>query len=193
MVNDGMTITVKEKGSKPYMTKKQRLQIAVILASTTLQLQDTEWLKSQWGKKDILFHNGLAEQPYISKVFPKESFESEQLEDAMTSVSPIRNETMFNLGVLLLELSYGKSLDHFKSEDDPPIFTEYFIARRLVETLADEEASGYVDAVRACIHCDFGAKSKVPSLDNDVFRQAVYDDVVVPLEDEWKHWNKRSI
>lgn len=178
----------------PYMTKKQRLQIAVTLASTILQLQTTEWLSSEWGKKDIIFHDGLAGYPYISKVFQKNDMEPEQPKPTTThaSFTPVRNESVFRLGVLLLELSYGKPLDHFKSADDPPYFTEYAIAKRLVENLAEEEASGYADAARACIFCDFGTKVKVSSLDNEAFRQALYDDVVVPLEDEWKHWNRRS-
>ncbi len=178
----------------PYMTKKQRLQIAVTLASTILQLQTTDWLSSEWGKKDIIFHNGLAEHPYISKVFHKDDMESQQPKSKTThaSFSPVRNESVFKLGVLLLELSYGKPLDHFKSADDPPYFTEYAIATRLVENLAEEEASGYADAARACIFCDFGTKVRISSLDNEAFRQAFYDDVVVPLEDEWKHWNRKS-
>ena len=185
-----------DQGPHMNVTKKQRLQIAVTLASTALQLQETAWVDGCWGKKDILFHHGHLEDPYISKMFQKEVPELQQpnsrgKKDALSSISPIRNEALFNLGVLLLELSYGKSLDDFKSAEDPPIFTEYAIARRLVEDLTEEAASGYVDAVRACIFCDFRTKINSMSLDNDSFRQAVYNDVVVPLEEEWKHWNKR--
>lgn len=187
-------VTFTRTVSLPYMTKKQRLQIAVTLASTALQLQTTEWLNSEWGKGDILFHNGQAEQPFISQVFQRDHLKVEQPKHTgkHASFSPVRNESVFKLGVLLLELSYGKPIEYFQSADDPPYFTEYAIAKRLVEDLAEEEASGYADAARACIFCDFGTKVKVPSLDNEAFRQAVYDDVVIPLEDEWKHWNRKS-
>ena len=173
------------------MTKKQRLRTAVTLASSTLQLQTTDWLNSKWGKEDILFHHDYMEQPYISKIF-REAHVGDQVPgntNDITYCGPIRNESIFNLGVLLLELSYGKPLDHFKSPDDPPVFTDFVIARRLIEDLAEEESSGYVDAARACIFCDFGTKVKIPSLDDKAFRQAVYQDVVLPLEDEWRHWN----
>ena len=185
------------QGARIQVTKKQRLQIAVTLASTALQLQDTAWLDGCWGKKDILFHHDQLEDPYISKMFQKELPEVQQPDiparkDFLSSISPIRNEALFNLGVLLLELSYGKSLSDFKCPEDPPIFTEFAIARRLVEELTEEAASGYVDAARACIFCDFGTKINIMSLDNGSFRQAVYNDVVVPLEDEWKHWNRTS-
>ena len=181
--------------SRRCMTKRQRLQTAVILASTTLQLQTTEWFDSNWGRGDILFRNGLPELPYVSKILPKDLPEIKISVNSEKKIScgPIRNESLFNLGVLLLELSYGQPLGHFKSPEDPPIFTEYAIAKRLVEELVEEEASGYVDAARACIFCDFGPKVRNPSLNDQVFRQAVYDDVVVPLEEEWRHWNGRSV
>ena len=181
--------------SSCYVTRRQRLKIAVILASSILQLQTTEWIDSDWGREDILFRHGLPEQPYISKAFSRTISEGgKPVEiDGKVSCSPIRNESLFKLGVLLLELSYGEPLHTLKSPEDPPIFTEYAIARRLVEELDGNEPSGYVDAARACIFCDFGGNVRVQSLNNQVFRQAVYDNVLVPLEEDWKHWNRRYV
>ena len=188
--NHGVSTPQMDVSAIPHLSKKHRLQLAVTLASTALQLQTTPWLESKWSKEDILFHNGLPEHPYISKTFEKDANAMEAPDHPKKDFSsPIRNESMFNLGVILLELSFGKSLDQLKIEEDPDIYTEYAIARRLVDTLADEESPGYANAAWACIYCDFGSKVKSPSLDNEAFRQAVYDDVVVPLEEEWKHWN----
>lgn len=190
----GLTPNMETKRSVPNLTKKNRLRLAVTLASTALQLHTTPWLQKRWGKKDILFHDGSAEHPFVSQRFPQAANGAEVANNTPAKISwtPVRNESIFNLGVLLLELSYGKSLDTFKSPDDPPMFAEYAIASRLVDNLAEEESSGYVDATRACIFCDFGNKVKTPTLDNEAFRQAVYDDVFVPLEDDWKHWNRMS-
>ncbi|CAD6571137.1 MAG: hypothetical protein ASARMPREDX12_004140 [Alectoria sarmentosa] len=188
------TRTLETRKSVPHLTKKNRLRLAVTLASTSLQLHTTPWLQKRWGKKDILFHDGSTEHAFVSRNFSQVASEPDEASSAPAKVSwtPVRNESIFNLGVLLLELSYGKSLDTFQSPDDPPMFTEYAIASRLVDHLAEEESSGYVDAARACIFCDFGTKVKTSSLDNEAFRQAVYDDVLVPLEDDWKHWNRSS-
>ena len=174
----------------PSMTQKTRLQLAATLASTALQLQMTPWLSSKWSAKDVLFHDCIPEHPYVTKSFSKDSSQPEQPNaDTTSPVGMFRNESIFNLGVLLLELTLGKPLDCFKSPQDPQIFTDYFIARRLAETLAEEASFGYADAVKACIHCDFGRDVKNHTLDNDTFRQAVYDHVVAPLEDEWKQFN----
>lgn len=172
------------------MTKKFRIQLALTLACTTLQLQPTHWLDQKWVKTDIVFYDGLEELPYLAKVFHK----SEELQEAdatqsQPSWSRIRNRNIFNLGVLLLELLLGKSLHHFGTPDDPPENIEYFIAERILNDLPDEEPPAYVKAVRTCIFCDFGGGVDLSNIDSDEVRQAIYDDVVVPLEDEWEHWN----
>ncbi len=174
----------------PRLDKKNRLRLAITLASTALQLNNTPWLHDQWGNEDILFHDGSVEHLYISKSFETNPDEPQQTRDSPWT--PVRNESIFNLGVLLIELSYGRSLDSFQTPGDHAEFTKYAIATRLVNSLAGEETEGYVSATRTCIFCDFGAKIKSLSLDNPSFRQVVYDDVFVPLEEDWKHWNRLS-
>lgn len=83
-----------------------------------------------------------------------------------------------------LELSRNKPLKYFITENDPPQFTEFWVTRRVVEALGDEEGTNYLSATQAYINCDFGGRIPRPSLDNDAFREAVYRDVVVPLEEE---------
>ena len=161
----------------PLLTPEFRLKLATTLASTALQLQTTPWLNSSWDSNDVLFHTGVAPDPYITKGFNSESNQpGEPIK--LAEPSPVRNRSIFNLGVLLLELCLGKPLDHFKTPEDSSIFTEFCTAKRLVENLAEEASSGYADAVTACIYCDFGREVKDRSLDNDAFRQAVYEYVV---------------
>jgi hypothetical protein len=38
------------------MTRKERMNLAVVLASSYLQLQATPWLSDTWGKRDIVFN-----------------------------------------------------------------------------------------------------------------------------------------
>ena len=133
----------------PCLTKKNRLQLAVTLASTALQLQTTPWLDQTWNRRDILFHDGLIESPHVSKTFSKEQVEPNTSIRSVNPWTPIRNTSIFGLGVLLLELSFGKPLESFKKDDDPAPFTEIAIARRLVDELTEEESSGYADAARS--------------------------------------------
>ena len=155
----------------PPSTPKFRLKLAAILASTALQLQTTPWLNNSWDSNDVLFHTGIAVHPYITK-----SFNSD--------VNQIENP------VKLAELCLGKPLDHFRTPEDPSILTDSCMAKRLVEDMAEKVSTGYADAVKACIYCDFGMEVKDHSFDNDAFRQAVLEYVVTPLEDDWRHFNR---
>ncbi|KAL8725717.1 MAG: hypothetical protein Q9181_006305 [Wetmoreana brouardii] len=165
--------------------------LAVILASTTLQLHTTPWLESDWSGNCIRFHGGSLDHPYVSKAFPAPGGAT-----AGTACEqfcgPIRNRSIFGLGVLLLELATGKPLETYKNSQRTVPFEDFMIASQLVQSLADEEGPGYVDAAQACIFCNFGSKAKALDLDNDSFRQAVYEDVILPLERDLEYFCGRA-
>jgi hypothetical protein len=182
---------------KVYLTRKERLQLALILASTMLQLHTTPWLSERWGKSDILFlrqlggsHGPLIEQPYISKPF--KSYKALPPTDLPANKSPpgsiIRNKSVFDLGVLLIELCFNKSLEQMQTADDLDddgkvnSYTTLSTANRLIPEVYAEAGVRYGDAVRRCIRCDFDQREE--TFESDEFRQAVYQRVVAPLEDD---------
>lgn len=102
------------------LTRKERLSLALMLASTLLQLHTTSWLSERWGKQDILFlrkldgmRNPTVEQPYISKSFKSGHTKLSHSTTQIKRRSPllIRNTSVFDLGVLLIELCFNKSLE----------------------------------------------------------------------------------
>ncbi|KAL8731165.1 MAG: hypothetical protein Q9166_003572 [cf. Caloplaca sp. 2 TL-2023] len=170
------------------LTRKARLQLAVTLASTALQLHTTPWLDADWNSKSIHFRQESIEHPYISSTFPKTH--KLDKEDAKPTFTPIRNQCLFSLGVLLTEVYLGRPLD---CHEDPkrPFQTEDFSkVAAFVERLAQEEGTGYCDALKACIWCDFGVREL--DMENDSFRRAIYERVVVPLEQELDYYCRRQ-
>ncbi|KAL9632428.1 MAG: hypothetical protein Q9204_003802 [Flavoplaca sp. TL-2023a] len=167
------------------LTRKIRLQLAVILASTALQLHTTPWLDSSWNGKIINFHQGALNHPYISKVFTKAT-PTQPVEK--TTLGPVRNQTLFALGILLLELSTGKPLDSFKDPQNSGPFEEFVTASQVLQAISEEESLNYYEAAQACIFCNFRGSAKDLNLANDAFRQAFYEDVVVPLEEDLKYY-----
>lgn len=182
---------------KLHLTGKERLQLALILASTMLQLHTTPWLSERWGKSDILFLRQLGgtrapliEQPYISKAFrsSKALPSTCAILGKSPSTSIIRNKSVFDLGVLLIELCFNKSLEQIQTPDDLDddgkvnSYTSLATANRLIPKVYDEAGIRYGDAVRRCIRCDFDQREE--TFESDEFRQAVYQRVVVPLEDD---------
>ncbi|KAL8996045.1 MAG: hypothetical protein Q9169_004357 [Polycauliona sp. 2 TL-2023] len=170
------------------LTRKLRLQLAATFASTALQLHTTPWLDSSWNGHKIKFHQGILGHPYISNKFTKNLQPAPTEAAPGPTMGPIRNQTLFALGILLLELSTGKPLDSFKDAQNPHPFEDYIIASQLLKTLSEEESANYFEAAQACIFCNFRGSAKDLDLANDSFRQTFYEDVVVPLEEDLKYY-----
>jgi hypothetical protein len=105
-----------------------------------------------------------------------------------SSSSPIRNETVFALGISLIELSLGRTLRYFQTKDDlgpdgePNFLTDLSIAQRLVtEQVQEKEGARYANTVNRCINCIFDGFD--PSLEDEQFRQAFYQSAVIPLKE----------
>ncbi|KAF2121309.1 hypothetical protein BDV96DRAFT_627668 [Lophiotrema nucula] len=177
-------------------TRQDRLRLAVTLASSVLQLHETPWLGENWSKDNIFFINRsdktIYDHPFVSQHFNQPDPASQNR--VPSSISRIiRNQTLFALGVSLIELWYGKALQELhKSEDgacdtgDPRIdlMTEYCTADRVVDELYSEAGAKYSDAVRRCVRCQFD--SRASSLDDLSFQKAVFDGVVAQLKENYE-------
>jgi hypothetical protein len=174
-------------------TRHDRLRVAVTLASSVLQLHETPWLEENWSKDNIFFiqrsEQTLYNQPFVSQSFdPSGESSSTPLPIMMTRI--IRNQTLYALGISLIELWYGKPLQELQTpEDGPPatgyppidLMTQWNACDRLVETLYSEAGAKYTDAVRRCIRCDFDRRAS--SLEDVAFQKAVYHGVVSELKE----------
>ena len=167
----------------------ERLEIALTVASSILQLQKTPWLRDDWTKEDLSLCKDRTDETkqhvLVSKPFP-----ATELTDSTRAAKVFglpRNKTLFALGVFLIELCLGQAFESLRSPQDPldanghtNILTDLAAADRLTRHLYGEVGDRYGDVVRRCIHCDFNQRSV--NLDDDDFRQAVYEGVIMPLQ-----------
>lgn len=172
------------------LTQHDKLRVAVDLASSVLQLYKTPWLDEEWSDNDVYFIHRpgtsvamVYEHPFVYRKFS--STASSQSRNIPGPCRVIRNQTLFTLGILLIELLYGKSIEELQSPRDldcqgtPGVV--WCTAERLIEEEIEYEAGPrYLDAVRRCIRCDFNKKDL--SLDNEEFQLAVFEGVISPLE-----------
>lgn len=191
-------VLTKQAGFKRRLMQHDKFKVAVDLASSVLQLHKTPWLKDDWGDSDVYFVHRpgapaatIYQHPFIYRKFSS----------AVTSTGPasqpqirrvIRNQTLFTLGVLLIELLYGVSIEELQTSHDLACEgtpgAVWCTAERLVdEEIALEAGQLYSDAVRRCIRCDFNKQNM--SLDDQEFLEAVYEGVVAPLEKTLQHFN----
>jgi hypothetical protein len=180
-------------------TRGDKLRLAVILASSVLQLHQTPWLEETWRKDDIRFIQSadgpLYAQPFIARGFSAETAANRTLlTTSFGMYRVIRNQTLFALGILLIELCLGKPFEELRlpselNDDGTPHPTsDWITADRLVEDVYLEGGSRYGDAVRRCIRCDFDRRET--NLEDENFQQAVYEGVVALLEDDLKEFHR---
>ena len=188
------------------ISRGDRYGLALTIASSVLQLSPTRWLPESWDKADIqvLLQGERAtgigkgtsldysKRLYVEKEFP----ETEDEETISTgNVFPgLRNPALFRLGIVLIELCLGETLESLRTPEDPldkegksNILTEWATASRLIHDVSREAGNRYGDAVRRCIYCDFDQRST--SFSNAAFRHAVYEGIIVPLHDINEDYN----
>ncbi|KAL8949421.1 MAG: hypothetical protein Q9222_004473 [Ikaeria aurantiellina] len=167
---------------EPRLTRKARLRLSIILAYTVLQLDTTPWLQSLLRCENIKFRQGKFDCPYIITSFPESplctiSGASNQ------SWGRIRNQAIFSLGVLLIEISLGRPFRDDRRAEQLFSDEDFHDAKNMIQYLDEEEFVGYLEAVEACISGTFRCKVQNVDLENDALRQAVYEQIVVPLEE----------
>jgi hypothetical protein len=178
----------------PVLLHGDKLRVAVTLASSVLQLHDTRWLERTWSKNDVFFIQRNNIDAYkktfiLRSLWLNETQETEYKDHNNTPL--IRNTTLFSLGILLIELCLNKPLEQLRTSEDtrwtlgaPTALTDILVVDRILKSgqWFKQASLRYHSATKRCIYCDFGQEKA--TLDDDGFRQAVYDLVVVPLEED---------
>ena len=175
------------------LTRRDRLYIAVTLASSVLQLDRTMWLKRQWKSSDITFHyvegrtSPLSQMnfsdPYLSWKVASQDLEPNNSAEA-SSLHLMRSEALFTLGLTLVELCFGQTLLRMQKPDEADLnetLARLNTARRLLDRhkILIEMGEKYETVVRTAIFCTFNMPDV--SLDNDECQRAVYAEIVTPL------------
>ncbi|KAL7914922.1 hypothetical protein GGI35DRAFT_435596 [Trichoderma velutinum] len=171
----------------PLFTRSQRYTLSLIIASTYLQLLESPWLPPSPKRADFLFPKSnfdatLVEidQPHISQSF--------RLINKQTMFSVSENsfyfaEALDHLGILLLELCFGRILEDQPWRKRLPAGKNNIekagydvLAAREWQCQVNEEAGGdYADAVSWCL----GGNRSVPP---EKWRQEMLRRVIRPLE-----------
>lgn len=186
--------------SGPKLTNADAHRLAVPLASWMLRLHDTPWLLSSWGKGDIslIQQNGkfLTEHAFITQSLKPASIAGKACSGQQGRIATIviRNPTLFSLGIILIELCMGRTIDELQEagELNPDgtkhEMSDFETADRLLrmDEISDRFGQRWSDVVRRCIYCDLN-QSKV-SLEDKAFRSAVHNDIVAELEEDYRQF-----
>ena len=178
------------------LLRRDRLQIAVTLASSVLQLDGTSWLKSQWSTYDILFHCKKSHGGGIEYSSPYLAWQRccdgniTALERLSLDSHMIRSEVLLALGFALIELCFSRTLaDMWKPEDTESneMMTRLKTAIRLHGSIYPKMGVPYGEVVRRCLYQPFDVRDL--SFDNDDVQQKVFDDIVTPLTNNLRNFD----
>lgn len=177
----------------PNFTKQARLRSGVTLAYSVLQFYSTPWISSAL-EKDNIFFLERSETSTFTDIFLSRTLrrpderDSESTPDLLRRT--IRNQALYSLGILLIEIWYGETLQGLHRPEDGALDTgdpiKEFLAMsntadRLLQDLHDQAGAKYTEAVRRCLRCEFGNLDC--NLDNFQFQRAVYNGVVSRLQE----------
>ncbi len=181
----------------PRLSKDECLPLAIIIASSLLQLHATPWLQENWCAGSIYFADLLNDQqtrvPYITSKLGESSRPPRAL--ARRGHHP----DLVALGIILLELSEKKPISKWYADrtfggtlpDD--IRGKAEAAWDWFEEDASERMSPhYAIALKHCLNAHFLGPFAPNSmtLANEGFREAVYCRIVLHLEKAWSEYTK---
>jgi hypothetical protein len=173
-------------------------QLALQISKAVLRFHSTAWMQAVWKLQDLsIFGTELSDQTLVTlhlstyfeskppNVIPSESSNTSPTNPISKLNNPsaistlcnpgIYNETLFSLGIALLEISHWQPLcDMVENNDD-----EFNTAHRLVCGRAPL-GPRFRKIVERCLRCDFSVDAK--DLADVELQQAVWLKVVFPLE-----------
>lgn len=176
------------------LSRRKRLEIAVAAAWTTLLLCETPWLNHAWDKHELCFFSenlSTADSPLTGRCvsMTQGCVPSPQLSTAGPNLQHkiIRNEAIFALGVLLIELGLNRSFEECKrtrniSTATTNVVGDYNVADDLIEEVFDEVGEPYGNAVQRCIRFAFPGRDTTKNFSHAAFRQYFHNLVVAPVE-----------
>ncbi|RYP19185.1 hypothetical protein DL765_003500 [Monosporascus sp. GIB2] len=180
----------------PPLSRRHRM--ASMIAASILNLHSTPWIPLALTSKDLYFiqRHGKVEydQVFVTrKVGDDISVASDTSCDAVNNFDG--NPSLHALGVVLMEVMLWKSVHDFWDDVEETecanIPSQVLLNIRssngfkrtssVLERVGFSGGLAYREAVEHCIKCDLQCDNE--SLDDDEFRDAVYNYVVAPLQD----------
>lgn len=175
------------------LSRNDRTEISIQISSALLLLYTTPWISAEWNGRDVVFEHlqrthssSSLLYPYFSRRF---STASGCLLPSSTSTKSTR-EIVFRLGVLLLELCMGQTLeDHCEeigrsrtTESEFDIVSEWW--EQEAETAEGPEVA---EVIKKCLFFKFQTGCR--SLFDEELRRAIYNEVVQPLREVPRNFN----
>ncbi|ETS80776.1 hypothetical protein PFICI_08305 [Pestalotiopsis fici W106-1] len=169
-------------------TRRQRYSLALILASSFLQLHGSPWMVVPWGKSSIYFprepeslNSILLDHVSLARGFSSSPINGDTQESPALE-PPVEIQGLDSLAILLLELCFGRPIEDHRSrkgitlgDGQARAALDFVVAWTWHREVNDEAGDDYADAVKWCLTC-----CKSAPVGN--WRKEMIENVIAPLE-----------
>jgi hypothetical protein len=186
-VTDMSTVTLQELLQDPHsMTRRNRYYLALILASSVLQLASTPWLSAPLKNNNVVFvqdsahpYSTIIDHPYIRC-------------DTFGKAPAPTTEAISSLGIRLLELCFGSSLEStpYRKRLGPgnavsaPLL-DCAAAMQWSKLVSDEAGPEFADAIEWCL--------RAKEYPDGTWRKDIRTKVVEPLFECHKQMSQKLV
>lgn len=192
-----------EHGSLPQTLRfynSDRVKLALTLAWSVLQFENTQWLGEDWSSNSILLAHGPRNVvfPYVRHSFAscrRESVANGDEKLALTRFPSLRDrptqwvkvESLYTLGIVLIELCCGKLIEDLAipkemgPDGKPGPVTPFLTAMRLTKEVGHIFGSKYQEAVENCLFLKFWSADSHPSMMDESFQMGMHEAILEPL------------
>ncbi|KAL6914675.1 hypothetical protein FSST1_012435 [Fusarium sambucinum] len=163
-------------------TYRQRLQLAVFIATSVLHLYRTPWMLELPRSQSIVFVKTRDVIDYNTAFLKAEK--ASESDGGRNSMIP--TPKLLPIGVLLVELIKGQRIESLRSAKEElgielSGLSDFMTAQRLVDEIC-QASSTYGSAVRRCL--DVGFKAQACDVQNEEFQHNFYSGIVALLEED---------
>ncbi|KAI1768110.1 hypothetical protein GGR53DRAFT_524831 [Hypoxylon sp. FL1150] len=189
------------------------VELAADIAEGMMEFYSTPWLAHADLGHNVRYFNPAVESPAMASQLEGPYFvarvDSAETKSRPSPTGPIeameaefaeaRNKLLFNFGILLLEIGFGRPWYQLKQDvlkpsagtGDSNELSDYRVAEKLAQLLVRQMGLGYPKIIRKCLGCDFGLGET--DLDNEDLQRRFVDDVVLGLQRLKEHMSEMNL
>ncbi|KAF2501511.1 hypothetical protein BU16DRAFT_555993 [Lophium mytilinum] len=161
--------------------ERDRINMAIVLTCSVLGLHSTPWLPDLWTSDDIEFlpltgniTRTSLQKPRVTIPVQRDSLLST---GRRTPSFGVRNNSLFALGMVLLEILMGASLASKRTTNESNIEAAW----RLEHVVCSKELPFWKEVVSGCLHCPFSGIDMDLASDPPDLLDCVQTEVLQPL------------
>ncbi|KAI0169622.1 hypothetical protein GGR52DRAFT_475210 [Hypoxylon sp. FL1284] len=189
------------------------VELAGGVAEGLMDFYSTPWLTHGNLGQNVRYFNPAVDSPamyaHLEGPYFVARVDSNEKKSSPPSMNPIegreaefveaRNKLLFNFGILLLEIGFGRPWHQLKQsiarstarcEEDGNL-SDYRAAEKLAQVLNRQMGPAYSKIIRKCLGCDFGLGET--DLDNEDLQRRFVDDVVLGLQRLKEHMTEMNL